>query len=99
MDHVGLGEHAAAPGDVGRSTGRDDDVADVLDLVQKPAGLLIHERAGAGGAVAVGLVVGDARAPGRRVGVETDELGGLATHLEDRDDVGVQARQGRGRWP
>ena len=42
--------------------GAEHDVAHVLDVVEQPAGLLVHERAGAGGAVAVGLVVGDAGA-------------------------------------
>ena len=62
VDHVALGEHAAAAGDAGGLAGGEHDVADVLDVVEQAAGLLVHERAGAGGAVAVGLVVGDAGA-------------------------------------
>ena len=96
VDHVGLGEHAAAPGDVGRPPGGDDDAADVLDLVQQAAGLLVDERARAGRAVAVGLVVGDAGAARGAVGVEAQELGGLAAHLEDGDDVGMQPGQAAG---
>ena len=96
VDHVGLGEHAAAPGDVGRAARGGDDAAHVFDLVEQAAGLLVHERAGAGRAVAVGLVVGDAGTTRGAVGVETQELGGLAAHLEDRDDVGVQPREAAG---
>ena len=62
VDHVALGEDAAAAGDAGRLAGAEHDVAHVLDVVEQAAGLLVHERAGAGGAVAVGLVVGDAGA-------------------------------------
>ena len=91
VDHVGLGEHAAAPGDVGRPAGGDDDVAHIFDLVEQATGLLVHERTRAGRAVAVGLVVGDAGAAGGRVGVEAQELRRLAAHLEDGDDVGVQS--------
>ena len=92
VDHVGLGEHAAAPGDAGRLAGVEDDVADVLDLVEQAAGLLIHEGAGAGGAVAVGLVVGDAGAARLVAGLQADELGRLAAHLEDGLRLGMQRR-------
>jgi len=60
VDHVALREHAAASGDARRLAGPEHDVADVLDLVQQPARLLVHERPGTGGAVAVRLIVGDA---------------------------------------
>ena len=83
VDHVALGEDAAAPGDAGRLAGVEHDVADVLDVVVQAARLLVHERPGAGGAVAVGLVVGDADPAQRRVGLQADVLGGLAAHLED----------------
>ena len=89
VDHVALGEHAAAAGDAGGLAGLEHDVADVLDVVEEPARLLVHERAGAGGAVAVGLVVGDAGAAAVP-GLQTDELGGLAAHLEDGLRLGVQ---------
>ncbi len=90
VDHVALGEDAAAPGDAGRLAGAEHDVADVLDLVEQAARLLVHEGAGAGGAVAVALVVGDADRAAVAGRLEADELGGLAAHLEDGDDVGVQ---------
>ena len=90
VDHVRLGEHRAAPGDRGRLARAADDVADVLDVVEQAVGLLVHERAGAGRAVAVGLVVGDAHPAGIPVDLELDELGGLAAHLEDGGDVGMQ---------
>ena len=89
VDHVALGEHAAAAGDPGRLARLEHDVADVLDLVAEPARLLVEERAGAGGAVAVGLVVGDAGAAAVP-GLQTDELGGLAADLEDGLRLGVQ---------
>ena len=66
VDHVRLGEHRATPGDGGRLAGALHDVAHVLDVVEQAVGLLVHERAGAGGAVAVGAVVGDAHAAGSR---------------------------------
>ena len=72
------------------------DVAHVLDVVEQAVGLLVHERAGAGGAVAVGAVVGDAHPAGRLVGLEVDELGGLAAHLEHGGDVGMQRADGAG---
>ena len=89
VDHVALGEDAAAPGDAGGLAGAEHDVAHVLDVVEQPARLLVHERAGAGGAVAVGLVVGDAGAADV-ARLQTDELGGLAAHLEDRLRLGMQ---------
>ena len=82
VDHVRLGEHAAAAGDAGRLAGSQHDVADVLDVVEQTAGLLVHERPRAGCAIAVGLVVGDARASVAAPRLETDELGRLPTHLE-----------------
>ena len=96
VDHVALGEHAAAAGDAGRLAGAEHDVADVLDVVEQAAGLLVHERAGAGGAVAVGLVVDDARAPWLTAGLEADELGRLAAHLEHGLRVRVQGGDAAG---
>ena len=92
VDHVGLGEHAAAAGDARRLAGVEHDVADVLDVVEQAARLLVHEGAGAGGAVAVGLVVGDAGAARLVAGLQADELGRLAAHLEDGLRLGVQRR-------
>ena len=89
VDHVALGEHAAAAGDAGGLAGVQHDVAHVLDVVQQAAGLLVHEGAGAGGAVAVRLVVEDAGAADV-ARLQTDELGGLAAHLEDGLRLGVQ---------
>jgi hypothetical protein len=68
----------------------EDDVADVLDVVEEAARLLVHEGARAGGAVAVGLVVGDAGAARLVAGLQTDELGRLAAHLEDGLRLGVE---------
>ena len=90
VDHVRLGEHAAAAGDARRLAGIEDDVADVLDIVEEAARLLVHEGAGAGGAVAVGLVVGDTGAARALAGLQADELGRLAAHLEDGLRVRVQ---------
>ena len=89
MDHVRLGEHAAATGDAGSLCRAEDHVADIFDVVQETARLLVHERARAGGTVAVGLVVRDAGAAAVRL--QTDELGGLAAHLEDCHDLRMQA--------
>jgi hypothetical protein len=52
----------------------------------------LHERARAGGAVAVRLIVGDPGAARRVAGLQTDELGRLAAHLEDGLGFGVQRR-------
>ncbi len=90
VDHVRLREHAAAAGDARRFAGIEDDVADVLDVVEEAARLLVHEGARAGGAVAVGLVVGDAGAARLVAGLQTDELGRLAAHLEDGLRLGMQ---------
>jgi len=90
VNHVRLGEDAAAAGDACRLAGVEDDVADVLDVVEKAARLLVHEGPRAGGAVAVGLVVHDAGAARLVAGLQTDELGRLAAHLEDRLRLGVQ---------
>ncbi len=89
VDHVALGEDAAAAGDARGLAGAEHDVAHVLDVVEEPAGLLVHERAGTGGAVAVGLVVDDAGAAGL-ARLQADELGGLAAHLEDGLRLGMQ---------
>src|SRR5665647_2256845 len=43
VDHVRLREHAAAAGDARRFAGVEDDVADVLDVVEEAARLLVHE--------------------------------------------------------
>ena len=91
VDHVALGEDAAAAGDAGGLAGPEDDVAHVLDVVEQPARLLVHEGAGAGGAVAVGLVVDDAGATDV-ARLQTDELGGLAAHLEDGVGLRLQSR-------
>ncbi len=91
VDHVALREHAAAAGDARRLAGIEHNVADVLDVVQQATRLLVHERARAGGAIAIGLVVDDAGAPALINGLETDELRGLAAHLEDRVRIGVQS--------
>ena len=96
VDHVGLGEHAAAAGDAGGLAGAEHDVADVFDLVEQPAGLLVHERAGAGGAVAVRLIVGDADAARVAIGLEPDELARLAAHLEHGHDVGMKGAETAG---
>jgi hypothetical protein len=90
VDHVRLGEHAAAAGDAGRLAGIEDDVPHVFDLVEQAAGLLVHEGAGTGGAVAVGLVVDDTGAARLVALFQTDELGRLAAHLEDRARLGVE---------
>ena len=99
MDHVRLGEDRATAGDRGGFAGLADDVAHVFDVVQQPVGLLVHERARARRAVAVGAVVGDAHAACAGVGLEVDELGGLAAHLEDGGDVGVERADGAGDSP
>ena len=96
VDHVGLGEDRAAAGDGGGLARTADDVAHVFDVVEQAIGLLVHERPGAGGAVAVGAVVGYAHAPGDVVGLQRDELGRLATHLEHGGDVGMERPDGAG---
>ena len=96
VDHVGLGEDRAAPGDGRGLAGALHDAAHILDVVQQAVGLLVHERPGAGGAVAVGAVVGDAHPARDLVGLQPDELGRLAAHLEDGGDVGVQRADGAG---
>ncbi len=88
VDHVGFGEHAAAPRDLRRALRGEDDIADVLDLVAEPRRLLVHEGTRARGAVAVRLVIDDADLP---VLVRyVDELGVFAAHFEDVDDVPVE---------
>ncbi len=61
------------------------DGADLLYLVAEAGGLLIDERPGARRAVAVGLVVEDPA-----VGIQADELRGLAAHLEQGADRGTE---------
>ena len=91
VDHVALGEHAAASGDAGGLAGAQDDVADILDVVEQAARLLVDEGARARGAVAVRLIVDDTGAA-QIAGLETDELGRLAAHLEHGDRVWMQHR-------
>jgi len=93
MDHVALGEHAAAAGDAGGLAGPQHHVAHIVDVIQQAAGLLVHERAGAGGTVTVRLIVVDAHATRIRVCLKADELARLAAHLEDGDRLGMQGVQ------
>ncbi len=92
VDHVALGEHAAAPGDARRLAGVEDDVSHVLDVVQQTAGLLVHEGTGPGGTVAVRLIVGDPGTADLAARLQADELGGLAAHLKDGTGAGVEVR-------
>ena len=54
--------------------------------------LLVHEGAGPGGAIAVGLVVKNGSLSGDGIDGETQEAGGFAAHLEDSRRFRMQER-------
>ena len=81
VNHVGLGKDAAAPGNPGRGGGLEGLLAEVLDGVAQPVGLLVQERAGAGGAHGVHGEVLDDQVP--FLLIHHDELGVLAPHVDD----------------
>ena len=100
VDHIAFGEDRAPAGDAGGMGGRIRDRADLIDLVEQAGGLLIDERAGAGRALAVACVIHDAGRAAVRVGLERDELRGVASDLEDRPglwmkraDTGRESRE------
>ncbi len=82
VDHVALGEHGAAAGNLRGALGGEDDVADLFDLEKQPPRLLIQESARAGGAIAVGLVVGNAKPAIGSMPVKANVLGVLPAHLK-----------------
>ncbi len=86
VDHVAFGEHRTAPRDPCRASRRRDHLADLLHGVLHAKGLLIEERAGAGGALARAVVVHDIAR------IEADVLGALAADFEDGADLRIEHR-------
>ena len=90
VNHIGLGEHGAAAGDLGAPLSFRHHPADLLYRELQPQGLLIEEGPGPGGAVPALLVVGDPDLAGLAIPLEGDVLRVLAPDLEHRAHLRVE---------
>ena len=90
VDHVALGEDAAAAGDGGWGLGLEGDGAELLDREVEARRLLVEEGTGAGG---TGGVHGEIRDldPAALLLSQRDELGVLAAHLDDGPGLGMES--------
>ena len=95
VDHVGLGEHAAASGDAGRVFGLQGQAAElVFDAHAQAGGLLVEKRSGPRGADRVHREVLHLQLAADRLGGQKDQLGVLAAKFDHRSHVRLQADRG-----
>ncbi len=90
VDHIGLCEHRAAPGDAGRVARLQSQPRKlVLDCDTQALGLLVEERAGPGGTERVHCKINQAHLARRCVPVEHEELTILPADLDHRARLGM----------
>ena len=95
VDDVGFGEHRAAPGEAGGAFGFEGDPGELLDGgVVQALRHVIEERAAAGRALVAEVHLIHEQPAGGFIAGEGEQLLGLAAHLDDGADFGVEETAG-----